>query len=45
MGLTQRYFACSGSYCLVGYKKDAALIVYKMWEVLAYGITFCRFVG
>ena len=29
----RRYFACSDSYCLLGYKQDAALIVYKMWEV------------
>ena len=32
MGYTQRYFASSDSYCLVGYKQDAALIVYKLWE-------------
>ena len=33
MGKTRRYFACSDSYCLVGYKQDAALIVYKILEV------------
>ena len=28
--MSRRYFASSVSYCLVCYKQDAALIVYKM---------------
>ena len=50
MRLRRRYFASSDSNCIVGFKHDAALIVYKMPEVfknsiLALGIAFCRFVG
>ena len=50
MDLRRRYVARSGSYCIEGFKQEAALIVYKMREVcknsiLALGILFCRFVG
>ena len=47
MGLRRRYVAGSDNYCTVGFKQDAALIMYKMREVcknsiLALGIAICR---
>ena len=33
MGIRRRYFASSGSYCIVDFKQDAALIVCKVREV------------